>query len=124
MWPADDQLQIVSAINVLENEQADINSLLQREFRDINTVTHVYFMGTSTILRTPIPREYSNLTSTAYKASLDPRQEVHDAVTMLSNSITAIDTLSPKLEFVVLQLGTKVALLNRLVLILPLTIIL
>ncbi|KAI9766950.1 MAG: hypothetical protein M1835_007119 [Candelina submexicana] len=87
MWPADDRLQIVSGINVLEHKQADINAALQREVKEVNTVTHIYYF--------------------AYKANMDPKQEVQDAVTMLSHSITAIDTISPALEFVVLQLGTK-----------------
>ncbi|KAI9720440.1 MAG: hypothetical protein M1812_002946 [Candelaria pacifica] len=87
MWPADDRLQIVSGIDVLEQEQAEINAGLQSKVQDVNTVTHVYYF--------------------AYKMSVDQKQEVQDAVTMLSHSITAIDTLSTKLEFVVLQLGTK-----------------
>jgi hypothetical protein len=43
----------------------------------------------------------------AYKASLDREKEYQDAEAMLRRSITAIDLLSPALEFVVLQTGSK-----------------
>jgi hypothetical protein len=39
-------------------------------------------------------------------------KEMKDAVDMLSRSITAIDHLSPALEFVVLQTGAKVRFLQ------------
>jgi hypothetical protein len=44
---------------------------------------------------------------TAYKASKDIDQELKDAVAMFQRSTTALDKLSPALEFVVLQTGAK-----------------
>lgn len=47
---------------------------------------------------------------TAYKANTDFQQEKKDAVDMLARSITAVDRLSSKLQFVAFQTGAKVDL--------------
>jgi len=43
----------------------------------------------------------------AYKANTDLKQEYKDAVDMFKRAITAMDHLSKKLKFVVLQTGVK-----------------
>lgn len=45
---------------------------------------------------------------TAYKTNTDFEQERRDAIDMLARSVTAIDQLSSKLEFVAFQTGAKV----------------
>jgi hypothetical protein len=46
---------------------------------------------------------------TAYKANPDFQREKKDAVDMLVRAVTAVDQLSPVLQFVAFQTGAKVA---------------
>lgn len=55
---------------------------------DVAEVTHVYYV--------------------AYKAGLDFKKEMDEAVEMFSKAVRAVDKLCPALEFVVLQVGTKI----------------
>ncbi|KAK6439644.1 hypothetical protein LTR95_004138 [Oleoguttula sp. CCFEE 5521] len=87
LWPVDSRLQIVSGIDLLKGSQADLEGSLRDKVKTINKITHVYYL--------------------AYKASTDMQQELEDAVSMLKRSTTAMDALSPSLEFVVLQTGAK-----------------
>ncbi|KAK0938563.1 hypothetical protein LTR29_009877 [Friedmanniomyces endolithicus] len=87
LWPADQRLQIVSGVDLLKGSQSDLESSLKQKVKDVNKVTHVYYL--------------------AYKASTDMQQELEDAVNMFKRSTIAMDNLSPALEFVVLQTGAK-----------------
>ncbi|RDW61587.1 hypothetical protein BP5796_11479 [Coleophoma crateriformis] len=87
LWPADERLDIVSGIDLLKGSQADLDAAIKEQVKGVEEVTHVYYL--------------------AYKASTDLVQELKDAVDMFRRSITAIDHLSPALEFVVLQTGAK-----------------
>src|ERR1700743_772564 len=82
LWPAGSRLTIVSGVDLLASEQ-DIEKALKEKVKDIDKITHVYYL--------------------AYKASADMQQELEDAVNMFKNSTIAMDHLSPALEFVVLQ---------------------
>lgn len=87
MWPADDRLNIVSGIDLLAGTQNDLERELRAKIEGVDRVTHVYYL--------------------AYKANSDVQRELNDAVAMFQRSTTAIDHLSPSLEFVVLQTGAK-----------------
>ncbi|KAK3116452.1 hypothetical protein LTR53_003178 [Teratosphaeriaceae sp. CCFEE 6253] len=87
LWPADERLQIVSGVDLLKGSQEDLESALKEKVKGIAKITHVYYL--------------------AYKASTDMQQELDDAVSMFQRSTTALDHLSPALEFVVLQTGAK-----------------
>ncbi|KAK4936388.1 hypothetical protein LTR10_022714 [Elasticomyces elasticus] len=86
-WPATNKLQIISGLNLLEKPQDAFEEEVKNKVTDIDTVTHVFYY--------------------AYKASTNFEQEKKDAVDMLSRSITAVDRLSPVLEFVAFQTGAK-----------------
>ncbi|KIW09230.1 uncharacterized protein PV09_00157 [Verruconis gallopava] len=86
-WPDDSRLNIVSGIDLLKGTQDDLETELKSKVSEIDKVTHVYFL--------------------AFKASTDVMQELEDMVNMFKRSTTAIDHLSPNLEFVVLQTGSK-----------------
>jgi hypothetical protein len=86
-WPADQRLNIVSGIDLLKGSQEDLETELKGKVKGIDKVTHVYFL--------------------AYKASTEVMKELEDMVNMFKRSTMAIDHLSPALEFVVLQTGSK-----------------
>ncbi|TVY40125.1 Short chain dehydrogenase, partial [Lachnellula occidentalis] len=87
LWLDDDRLNIVSGIDLLKGSQEDVEAAL-RSIDGIKNVTHVFYL--------------------AYKASADLDQEFKDAESMFRRSTTAMDHLSPALEFVVLQIGAKI----------------
>lgn len=86
LWPNDPRLNIVSGIDLLSNQE-ELEKTMKDKIKDIDKVTHVYYL--------------------AYKAGKDVQKEFEDAVNMWRRSTTAMDHLSPVLEFVVLQLGAK-----------------
>ncbi|KAI0006850.1 hypothetical protein F4779DRAFT_546074 [Xylariaceae sp. FL0662B] len=87
LWPDDARLNLVSGIDLLRSTQEELEAVLKNKVPDIDKVTHVYYL--------------------AYKSSLDHATEVRDNLTMAKQAITALDVLSPALEFVVLQTGCK-----------------
>ncbi|KAH8651832.1 hypothetical protein BGZ60DRAFT_436413 [Tricladium varicosporioides] len=86
LWTNDPRLNIVSGIDLLKGTQENLEAALG-VIEGIKEVTHVYYL--------------------AYKASSDLDQEYKDAEAMFRRSTIAMDHLSPKLEFVVLQTGAK-----------------
>lgn len=44
LWPGEDRLQIASGINLL-NDQAYVESALQDKAKDVDKITHVYYLG-------------------------------------------------------------------------------
>lgn len=86
-WPNDPRLNIVSGVDLLKGSQEDLEAELKSKVQGIENVTHVYFL--------------------AYKTSPDVQQELKDMTAMWERSIKAIDHLSPALEFVVDQTGSK-----------------
>jgi hypothetical protein len=50
---------------------------------------------------------------TAYKANTNFQEEKKDAVDMLERSITAVDRLSSKMQFVAFQTGAKVLFFKK-----------
>lgn len=86
-WPQDERLNIVSGIDLLQGSQDELESTIKQKIPDVEQVTHVYYL--------------------AYKAGTNVQQELEEAVTMFKRSTLAIDHLSPKLEFLVLQTGAK-----------------
>ncbi|KAF2815733.1 uncharacterized protein BDZ99DRAFT_432442 [Mytilinidion resinicola] len=86
-WPKDSRLNIVSGIDLLKGSQEELEAAMKEKTDGIEEVTHVYYL--------------------AYKANKDLQQELEDAVDMFKRSTIAVDHLSPKLEFVVLQTGAK-----------------
>jgi hypothetical protein len=86
-WPDDPRLNIVSGIDLLKGSQEELETELKQKIEGIEDVTHVYYL--------------------AYKAGTDMQKELEEAVAMWKRSIIAMDRLSKKLEFVVLQTGAK-----------------
>ncbi|OCL09603.1 hypothetical protein AOQ84DRAFT_388059 [Glonium stellatum] len=87
MWSNDPRLNIVSGVDLLKGNQEELEQVMKEKIKGVEEVTHVYYL--------------------AYKANKDLKKELDDAVTMFQRSTTAMDHLSPKLEFVVLQTGAK-----------------
>lgn len=86
-WPSDPRLNIVSGIDLLKGSQEELEAQIKEKIEGIEDVTHVYYL--------------------AYKAGTDMQKELEDAVAMFKRSTIAVDKLSKKLEFVVLQTGAK-----------------
>jgi len=45
LWPADQRLQIVSGIDLLKGSQSDLESALKQKVKDVDKITHVYYLG-------------------------------------------------------------------------------
>ncbi|PGH26440.1 hypothetical protein AJ80_01938 [Polytolypa hystricis UAMH7299] len=87
-WPKDERLSIVSGIDLLQGSQDDLEAVMKEKIGGgISKITHVYYL--------------------AYKASNDAQKELEEALAMFKRAVTAIDTLSSALDFVVLQTGAK-----------------
>jgi hypothetical protein len=86
-WPKDPRLNIVSGIDLLKGSQEELESTINERIPDVSEVTHVYYL--------------------AYKASTDMQKELEEAIAMFKRSTLAMDKLSPKLEFLVIQTGAK-----------------
>lgn len=86
-WPKDSRLNIVSGIDLLKGSQEELEKTMKEKIEGVEEVTHVYYL--------------------AYKANKDLQQELEDAVDMFKRSTIAVDHLSSKFEFVVLQTGAK-----------------
>ncbi|KAJ9630178.1 hypothetical protein H2204_008683 [Knufia peltigerae] len=86
-WPKAGKLNIVSGLNLLDPSQEAFNGAIKEKIPNIDTVTHVFYY--------------------AYKANPNFDQEKKDAVDMLVRAVTAVDMLSPALEFVAFQTGAK-----------------
>ncbi|KAF2186720.1 hypothetical protein K469DRAFT_663770 [Zopfia rhizophila CBS 207.26] len=86
-WPDDPRLNIVSGVDLLEGSQEELEATMKGKIKGIKEVMHVYYL--------------------AYKAGTDVQKELDEAVAMFKRSTTAMDHLSPRLEFVVLQTGAK-----------------
>lgn len=86
-WPKDQRLNIVSGIDLLQGSQEQLENTITEKIPDIAEVTHIYYL--------------------AYKAGKDVQKELEEAVAMFKRSTIAMDKLSPKLEFLVLQTGAK-----------------
>jgi hypothetical protein len=91
-WPNDPRLNIVSGIDLLKGSQEELETELKTKIDGIEDVTHVYYL--------------------AYKAGTDIQKELEEAVAMFKRSTIAVDKLSKKLEFVVLQTGAKMCTFN------------
>ena len=87
-WPEDSRLNLVSGLDLLSHSQESLEKELAEKLPQIDEVTHVYYL--------------------AYKAGLDVQKEMEEAVDMFSKAVKAMDKLCPALEYVVLQIGTKV----------------
>jgi hypothetical protein len=83
---------LVPGIDLLAHGQESLEKELAEKLPDIAQVTHVYFL--------------------AYKAGLDVQKELEEAVEMISKAVRAMDKLCPALEYVVLQIGTKICKTN------------
>lgn len=81
LWAKTSKLQVASGIDLLANPST-LDSV-----PSIETVTHVFYM--------------------AYMFREMPQEEVEVNLTMLKNAITAVETLSKSLKFVVLATGAK-----------------
>lgn len=45
LWPADPRLQIVSGIDLLRGSQEELETSLKEKVKDMDKVTHVYYLG-------------------------------------------------------------------------------
>ena len=45
MWPADDRLNIVSGIDLLQGSQEELEQTIRTKIPDIETVTQVFYFG-------------------------------------------------------------------------------
>ncbi|KAK4496025.1 hypothetical protein PRZ48_013294 [Zasmidium cellare] len=88
LWPKNDKLQVISGINLLhEDGQQGLNAQLKAQVPDIESVTQVFFF--------------------AYVYKENPDEEIAINVELLKRAITAVESLSPNLKFVLLPTGTK-----------------
>ncbi|OBT58421.1 hypothetical protein VE04_01322 [Pseudogymnoascus sp. 24MN13] len=87
-WPDSDILQVVSGLDLLTTKGQDgLEQDMKRGIKGIEKVTHVYFF--------------------AYIMDQDPAKEVEINIQLLTRAITAVQNLSPNLQFVVMATGTK-----------------
>ncbi|OQV03603.1 hypothetical protein CLAIMM_08625 [Cladophialophora immunda] len=87
-WPSHPRLEIVSGIDLVKNDQESLNDLMRKRIPAVDTVSHLYFY--------------------AYKQDDDEEQECKINEMMLSRAVTAVETLSSELTYVVLPSGTKI----------------
>ncbi|KAK3116446.1 hypothetical protein LTR53_003172 [Teratosphaeriaceae sp. CCFEE 6253] len=88
LWPKSDKLQIVSGINLLnEGGQEALEQQMKDQVPGIETVTHLFFF--------------------AYIFNPDPAEETRTNVALLHRAVTAAESLSAHLQFVLLPTGTK-----------------
>jgi nucleoside-diphosphate-sugar epimerase len=87
-WPKSEKLNIVSGLDLLKGSQSELEESLKSRVADVDTVSHVYFF--------------------AYIMDADPAKEIQINVDLLQRAVSAIDSLSANLKFVVLPTGTKV----------------
>lgn len=45
LWPADPRLQIVSGVDLLNGSQEELEAALKSKVKDVDNVTHVYYLG-------------------------------------------------------------------------------
>ena len=88
-WPSSDKLSIVSGIDLLQGSQSELEETMRSRIADIDNVSHVYFF--------------------AYIMDMDPAKETQVNVALLQRAVSAVDSISTNLKFVVLPTGTKVA---------------
>ncbi|KAH7039882.1 uncharacterized protein B0I36DRAFT_370828 [Microdochium trichocladiopsis] len=86
-WPNDTRLDIVSGVDLLQGSQEELEQVMKDKIKGFGNVTHVIYL--------------------AYKAQADIPGELEENIAMFKRAITAVDRLSPALEFVVLQTGAK-----------------
>ncbi|RDW65634.1 SDR family oxidoreductase [Aspergillus mulundensis] len=86
-WPASKKLNVVSGLDLLSGDQAALEESIRQQVPQIETVSHVYFF--------------------AYIYNADSETEIQINVDLLKRAITAVDSLSGKLAFVVLPTGVK-----------------
>lgn len=48
-WPNDPRLNIVSGIDLLEGSQEDLENELKKKVKEIEKVTHLYYLGTESL---------------------------------------------------------------------------
>lgn len=91
-WPSSssEKLQVVSGLDLLRGDQASLEAEMKRRVPGIEKVSHVYFY--------------------AYVMDMDPKKEIQINVDLLKRAITAVESLSSSLKFVVLPTGTKVSI--------------
>ena len=87
-WPQSDKLEVVSGLDLLTGDQAALDSTMKARIADVDKITHVYFF--------------------AYVMDPDPEKEISINMALLERAVTAVETLSDSLKFVVLPTGTKV----------------
>jgi hypothetical protein len=88
LWPEDPRLNMVPGIDLLAHSQESLEKELVEKIPDVAEVTHVYYF--------------------AYKAGMDVEKEMAEALEMFSKAVKAVDKLCPALEFIVLQIGSKI----------------
>lgn len=79
---------MVSGVDLLAHSQESLEKELVEKIPDVAEITHVYYF--------------------AYKAGMDVKKEIDEALEMFSKAVKAVDKLCPALEFIVLQIGTKI----------------
>ncbi|KAL8640211.1 MAG: hypothetical protein Q9228_002844 [Teloschistes exilis] len=93
-WPLDQttgpELQLASGVNLVEGTVESVSELLRSKVKDIENVTHVFYFGTR-----------------VYKSEPDPKEEARVTRRMLEVALSALNHVSPRLEFVVFPSGTK-----------------
>jgi hypothetical protein len=101
--PDDDRIDLFSGVDFTQDVD-EVTKVLQDKVKDIDTVTHIYFTGKPSSPASPNPTNRPI-------AYIDPSQgyAALSAVnnTLLTTSITALSTLCPHLETVILQTGGK-----------------
>ncbi|KXH42155.1 F-box domain-containing protein [Colletotrichum simmondsii] len=90
-WPVSEKLHVVSGVNILTlGGQEALETDIRNKVENLRKITHVYFCGME-----------------PYIMNLDPVMECEINTDLVQKAVTAIDRLSPSLQFVVLPTGTK-----------------
>ncbi|KAL9582632.1 MAG: hypothetical protein Q9212_003179 [Teloschistes hypoglaucus] len=110
-WPLDQTtipgLQLVSGIDLVEGTVESVSELLRSKVKDIENVTHVFYFGARYVTATHCNTDKSLLRPPVYKSEPDPKEEARVTRRMLEVGLSALNQLSPKLQFVVFPSGTK-----------------
>jgi nucleoside-diphosphate-sugar epimerase len=112
-WPESDsrrpELQVVSGVDIGHDDEAAVANALKSAVKDIETVTHVFYLGMH--YRQRILNAEANYT--VFAASGDHIEEVAINRRMFLNVLRAHNVLSPSLQFVEFAGGTRVSIIPR-----------
>lgn len=111
-WLRDHCLSIIHEIDLLKGTQEDLEEDTKAKIEGIESLTHVYHLISRDKFHEFMLVQHSPIS--AYKASADIQKELQEPVGMFQRSVTAVNDLSPVLEFVILQVSLSVPQVDHL----------